>query len=440
MLALLELDLGRSAGLDDRHTARELGQALLQLLPVVVRVRLLDLGLDLGDPTLDGRPVLGRLDDRRLVLGHDDLASATQQVEVSGVELEADLLGDDLATGEDGDVAEHGLATVTEAGGLDGNRLEGATDLVDDQGRQCFAVDVLGDDEQRLARLHDLLQDREQVLDRRDLGVDDQDVSVLEDCLHPLGVGDEVVRQVALVEPHALGELQLEAHGVGVLDGDDAFLADLVHGLSDEVTDLLVSGGDGGGRRDLLLGLDVDRRVEQLLDNGVDSLLDAPLEGHRVGAGRNVAQALADHGLGDDGRRRRAVAGHVVRLLGDLLDQLGADLLEGVLQLDLLGDGHTIVGDRGGAPLLFEDDIAALGTEGHLDGVGEGVHSSLETAAGLLVERDDLGHSGGSSHAKRRDGHEVPATDGAAYRRSLPRQRAAPHQSGRELSLSEGEC
>jgi hypothetical protein len=66
---------------------------------------------------------------------------------------------------------QHGLAAVTEAGGLDGDRLEGATDLVDDERGQGLAVDVLGDDEQRLARLHDLLQQREQVLDRRDLGV-----------------------------------------------------------------------------------------------------------------------------------------------------------------------------------------------------------------------------------------------------------------------------
>ncbi|PQP55170.1 hypothetical protein C6A88_00180, partial [Mycolicibacterium austroafricanum] len=41
------------------------------------------------------------------------------------------------------------------------------------------------------------------------------------------------------------------------------------------------------------------------------------------------------------------VAGDVVSLLGNFLDQLSADLLVGILQLDLLGDGHTIVGDRG---------------------------------------------------------------------------------------------
>jgi hypothetical protein len=44
--------------------------------------------------------------------------------------------------------------------------------------------------------------------------VGDQDVRVLEDGLHALLVGDEVRRDVALVELHALGELELEAEGV----------------------------------------------------------------------------------------------------------------------------------------------------------------------------------------------------------------------------------
>src|SRR5690606_32842987 len=53
VLALLELHLGGGTDLDDRDTAGELGQPLLQLLAVVVGVALLDLGPDLVDPALD---------------------------------------------------------------------------------------------------------------------------------------------------------------------------------------------------------------------------------------------------------------------------------------------------------------------------------------------------------------------------------------------------
>src|SRR3954471_2302821 len=397
VLALLQLHLGGGTGLDDRNTAGQLGQALLQLLAVVVGVRLLDLGADLVDATLDLVGVAGALDDGRLVLGGDELARPAQQGQVGVLELEADLLADDLTTGEDGDVGEHGLAAVTEAGGLDGDRLEGATDLVHDQGRQGLALDVLGDDGQRLARLHDLLQQREQVLDRGDLAVDDQDVRVVEHGLHAVGVGDEVGRQVPLVEAHALGELELQAEGVALLDGDDTFLADLVHRLGDELADGRVSGGDRRGGGDLLLGLDVLGGREEVLGDRLDGLLDALLQGHRVRAGGDVAQTLADERLGEHGGGGGAVTRDVVGLLRDLLDELGADLLPRVLELDLLGDAHTIVGDGGSAPLLLEDDVAALRAEGHLDGVGEGVHTPLEAAARLLLEGDHLGHVAMSS-------------------------------------------
>ena len=44
--------------------------------------------------------------------------------------------------------SEDALAAIAEARSLDGADVEGATDLVENQGRQSLAVDVLSDDEQ----------------------------------------------------------------------------------------------------------------------------------------------------------------------------------------------------------------------------------------------------------------------------------------------------
>jgi len=116
------------------------------------------------------------------------------------------------------------------------------------------------------------------------------------------------------------------------------------------------------------------------------------LEADRVSTRGHVAQALAHERLGEHDRGGGAVTGDVVGLLRDLLDQLGADLLEGVVELDLLGDRHAVVGDGGGAPLLLEDDVAAARAERHLDRVGQDVEAALEAATGLFVESDDLSH------------------------------------------------
>ena len=136
-----------------------------------------------------------------------------------------------------------------------------------------------------------------------------------------------------------------------------------------------------------LLGLLLDR-----LDGGGDGLLDAPLQADRAGAGGHVAQALAHERLGQHGGGGGAVTGDVVGLGGDFLDELRAHVLERVVELDLTGDRHAVVGDRRGAELLVEHDVAALRAERDLDRVGELVDAGLEGAAGVLVELEDLGH------------------------------------------------
>ena len=78
VLGLLHLDLGGRADLDDGDAAGQLGETLLELLAVEVGVGGLDLALDLLDATLDLVGVAGAVDDRRVVLGDDDLAGAAE--------------------------------------------------------------------------------------------------------------------------------------------------------------------------------------------------------------------------------------------------------------------------------------------------------------------------------------------------------------------------
>ena len=130
--------------------------------------------------------------------------------------------------------------------------------------------------------------------------------------------------------------------------------------------------------------------VAHLISNGGG--VHAALEPHRVRAGRDRAEALVDHRLREDRRGGRAVTRDVVGLGGDFLGQLGAEVLEGVVELDLTGDGDPVVGDGRSAPLLVEDDVATTGAERHLDRVGQLVDAALQRPPGTLVELEDLGH------------------------------------------------
>jgi len=68
IFALLHLGLGRTTDPDHRDAARELCEALLQLLLIVVRGGLLDLRFDLRDSRFDVGLLAGAVDDRGVLL------------------------------------------------------------------------------------------------------------------------------------------------------------------------------------------------------------------------------------------------------------------------------------------------------------------------------------------------------------------------------------
>src|SRR6266700_1537903 len=387
ILALLDLDLGRAADADHRDAARELGQTLLQLLTVVVRGGLLDLRLDLRHPRLDVDLLAGAVDDGGVLLVDHHLLGATEHGERDVLHLDAEIFRDRLTAGQYRDVLQHRLAAIAEARSLDGGNLEAATQAVDDQGGESFAFDVFGDDDERLAGLNHGFQQRKQFVQVGELLFVDQDVGVVEFNAHLVGVGDEVGRDVAAVELHAFNDVEFGLERLGFFNRDDALVADLLHGVGEELADFGVAiGGDGADLGDFLVRGDLLGVFHEVGDHGFHRQIDTALEIHRVHAGGNRLGAFLHDGRGQHGRGGGAVAGSVGRLGGHFAHHLGAHVLELVFKLDFLGDGDAVLGDAGGAERLVEHDVAALGAERHLDGVVENVDAAQHPVACIDAE------------------------------------------------------
>src|SRR5690606_10445415 len=312
---LFHLDFGGGANLDHGNTASQFGQALLQLLFVVVGRGFFDLLADLRNAGFDVDLSTSAIDDGGIVLVQDDALGITQVLQSGAFQGQADFFGDHGTAGQDGDVLQHGLAAVAEARCLDGSDLDDATHVVDHQGSQGFAFDVLSHDQQRTASLGNGFQNRQQFADVADLLVDQQQQRAFQLGDHGVRLVDEVRRQVAAVELHAFYDGQFVFQARAFLNGDHAFLADLVHGFGDDVTDGAVGvGGDGANLSD---GLGIGARLGQFLDLGNDGrggLVDAALQVHRVHAGSDGLQAFVDDGLGQNGSGGGAVTGCVVGL------------------------------------------------------------------------------------------------------------------------------
>jgi hypothetical protein len=257
---------------------RKLGKPLLELLAVVIRDSLFDLRLDLADAGFDVLFLAGAVDDRGVLLVDHDFAGAAEHVDRHAFEFHAEFIRDQLTAGQDRDVFQHRLAPIAEAGRLDRSDLQAAAQTVDDQRRKSLAFDVLRDDQQRAARLHHGFKHRQHRLQAGQLLLVQQHVDVFEFGGHLFGVGDEIGAEIAAVELHALDDVDLGFERLVLLDGDDAFIADLLHRLRDHLADRGVAiGGDGadlrhfGGRGDRLGAL------FEIPDHGVDGNIDAAL-------------------------------------------------------------------------------------------------------------------------------------------------------------------
>src|SRR6516164_3506912 len=346
VLLFLDLDLGGAADANYRDTAGELCQPLLQFLAVIIRGRLVDLLADLRTPALDIVLLAGAVDDRGIFFLDAQLLSLTQHVERDVLELDAEILADHLAPGQDRDILEHGLAAIAKARRLDRRHLEATAQLVDDEGGKGLALDILGHDQERPAALHYRLEDRQHRLQAGQLLLMEKDVRVIELSDHLLGVGDEIRREVATVELHAIDDVELGFEALRLFDGDYALVADLLHRLGDHLPHVaLAIGRDRADLGDLFVGRDLLRALFDVVDDGGDGEVDPALQIHRVHARRDGFCPLADDRLSEDGRGGGAVAGLIAGFRRDLAHHLRAHVLELVWEFDLLGDRDTVLGD-----------------------------------------------------------------------------------------------
>src|ERR1039458_6823041 len=130
--------------------------------------------------------------DYGVVLVDGDLPGLPEIGNLYVVQLDVEALGDGGATSEAGNVLQHTLTLIPEARSPHGSHLQRATQLVHHESSQRLALNLLCDDEQRLADLCDLPKQREQVHLKTDFLFVNENVDVLEGNLHAFGVSDEV--------------------------------------------------------------------------------------------------------------------------------------------------------------------------------------------------------------------------------------------------------
>jgi len=332
-------------------------------------------------------------DETTVVDGAGNLGSATEILNGHGFQLATGFFADDGTAGQHSDVLEHGFTAITETGGFHRQHVEHTAQLVQNQCRQRFAVNIFCQNDQfALANLDQFFEDREQILSAADLLVVDQDIGLIDDCLHAFLIGDEIRADIATIELHTFDIFGFKFETATIFDRDDAVFTDFVHHIGDQVTNFAILRGNAGNVGNFFFGVDRGSLFENEFRNACRSSDDSALEQHRIRASSHILQTFGNNRLCQNGCSGRAIAGDVVGLGGSFFEQLSAHVFKGVFEFNFFGDGHTIMGNGRSAEFLIERDITTLGSKGGCNGIGDFIDTSLKFTTCFFTENELLCH------------------------------------------------
>ena len=329
VLMLFHFDFAAAANFQHGNAADELGEALLNALLLIFRIFGIEHIAQLLASRIDAFLGAFAADNHGFDAAHLDPRGLPQMIEVKVFELVALVLIDQHAAGEYGDIIENGASAIAEQRCLYGDDVQAAAQLVHDQAAQRLALDILGDDQQRPARLHNFLQYAYHAGKVGDFLIVQKDIRVAQLGDHLLGIGHEIRRQKSLVETHTVDDLKLTVQRRAFLDGDNAFLTDLFHGGGNHFTDHLVAvGGNARDVGDLVMRRYRFGALGDIADGGANRLVDTALHIHGVHPGGDALHAFAQHCPRQKGCRGGAVSGHLAGADRHVADHLGAQILE----------------------------------------------------------------------------------------------------------------
>ena len=335
------------------------------------------------------------VNDGGVIFADNNLVARAEHLDGSLLQFQTCILADYQTTCQGSDILQHSLATVTKARSLDSTDLQLCTQTVYNQCGQCLAIYILGNNQQRTTALNGGFQDRKEVLQVADLLVIYKNVRILHYTLHLLGICYEVGRQITTVELHTFYNTDGSVTALSFFDGDNTVLANLLHGVSQKLTNLgVVVGTNGSNLLNLLIV--VTYLLCLLLNvgnNGSGSLVDTTLQVHGVGACSNVFQTFTYDSLSQYGSGCCSVTGIVTSLAGNTLYQLSTCILEGVCQLDFLSNCYTILGNLRCTKLLLDNHITTLGAQCNLNGICQTVNALLHLLASVNIVFNIFSHN-----------------------------------------------
>ena len=148
-LLFFHFNLCGGAYFDNCHATRQLSQAFLQFLAIVIRRCFFSLTTQLLDARFYVLRRAGAVNDGSVVFVHCNSLGFTQVVECDTFQPDAGLFHNGFSACEYGDVLQHRFAPITETRSLYSTDVQSAAQFVHNQRAQGFPFHILGDNQER---------------------------------------------------------------------------------------------------------------------------------------------------------------------------------------------------------------------------------------------------------------------------------------------------
>ena len=359
-LSFFQFSFCCSSNLDDSNTASQLSQSFLCLFSVEFGVRCFDLSSDLSNSVCNIFSLAGTIYDNSIFFVNFDSSGTTQHIHCSFLQFISQIFRNYSSASQNCDIIQISLSSFAESRSLDSYTFECALQLVHDDRCQCFAFQVIADDEQLSALLYDLFQNRQDLLNVIDLLVSDEDIRILQYSFHLFCISYHVRGEVSSVELHTFYDFQRSTHSLGFFHRDNAVLADLFHCFCDQSTDRIISSGYGSNLCDAVLAVNVLSQSLDFIHSYIYCTLDPSLEYHRISTCSYIFKSFFDNDLRQQSCSCCSVTGNIVCLGSYFLNNLCAHVLYCIFQFDLSCDRNTIVSDQRGSELLVDQYVSSL--------------------------------------------------------------------------------
>ncbi len=329
---------------------------------------------------MDGFFIAHPVYDRRGIFVDSHFFGATQHIERCMFERQAFFFRNHRTARQDGDIFQHFFTAVAESGSFHSRNLQRSAQTVYNQGRKRFRIDIFCDNQQWFAGLNALLEDGKKIFDGRYFFVVDKNLRIFEFHLHAFGIGHEIRRDISAIELHPFYDIYIRIGTFGFFDGNHAFFADFLHGFGNEFTDGFIAiRRDLGHIFDFLqIVADFYSLASEVFHHFGHGDVYSALQIHRISAGGYVLQSYPDDGLSQQGSGGCSVARIVIGFGSHFLYQLGAHVLEGILQFYFFCHGHPVFRNLGSAVFFVDDHIAAFRAQSYFYCIRQRVHSFFE--------------------------------------------------------------